>query len=63
MQGERGQVPFHHAGVTILVEMAIQGEIHTFQVQIRELAEELQELRQLHPTREGQPPQVYELSR
>jgi hypothetical protein len=43
--------------------MAFQEEIRTLQVQIQELPEELQELRQLHPTREELPPPVYAPSR
>ena len=60
MQGETGQVHYLHAELTLLMEMLFQEEIHTFQVQIqiRELAGELQEVRQLHPIKEEPPHQV-----
>jgi hypothetical protein len=57
MQGETGQVLFHHAGLTILMEMPLLEEIHIYQVQIQiqELAVEHQEIRQLHPVKEEPP--------
>ena len=60
MPGETGPVRFLHAELTLLMEMPFQEEIHTFQVQIqiRELAGELQEVRQLHPIKEEPPHQL-----